>query len=55
MPAHKATNKSKKAIEKAVGQNMHELNMPGVKSRSQKQKIAIAFSEARGSSKKNKK
>lgn len=49
MPAHKASNpKSKKSVNKAISKNMHELSKPGVKKRSQKQKIAIAISEAKG-------
>ncbi len=43
----KAKNNSKKALQKAVSQNMHELSKPGAKRRPQKQKIAIAISEAR--------
>lgn len=51
MPAHKAANKSKKSLNKAVSKNMHELNKPGVKSRPQKQKVAIAISQAKGGKK----
>jgi hypothetical protein len=47
MPAHKAANSSKKAINKAVGKNMHELSKKGAKKRSRSQKIAIAISEAK--------
>lgn len=48
MPAHKASNpKSKKSVQKAVSANMHELSKPGAEPRSQKQKVAIAFSEAK--------
>ncbi len=54
MPAHRAANSSKKAFNKAVSQNMHELNKPGVRERPQAQKVAIALSEARGGSKKKK-
>lgn len=52
MPAHKAKGNSKKAFNKAVSQNMHELNKPGVKARPQKQKVAIAISEAKSKKKK---
>ena len=55
MPAYKAKSGSKKDFNSAVSKNMHELNKPGVKERPQKQKIAIAISEARGGSKKKKK
>lgn len=55
MPAHKAKSNSKKDINSAVSKNMHELNKPGVKKRSQAQKIAIAISEAKSGNKKKKK
>lgn len=54
MPAHRAKSNKKKDVQKAVSQNMHELNKPGVKKRKQSQKIAIAFSEARGGKKRKK-
>lgn len=52
MPAHKAKGTSKKAMQKAVAANMRELSKAGAKSRPMKQKIAIAYSEARGGKKK---
>lgn len=52
MPAHRAIGRSRKAFNAAVSANMHELNKPGAKPRSQKQKVAIAISEARGHKKK---
>jgi hypothetical protein len=51
MPAHKAKGSGKKAFNEAVSANMHELSKPGAKKRPQKQKIAIAMSEARGGKK----
>lgn len=47
MPLKKSANKSKKAINKAVSQNMHELSHYGKKPRSRKQKIAIAINAAK--------
>lgn len=52
MPAHVAKGKSKKSFNKAVSANMHELSKSGSKNRPQKQKVAIAMSEARGKKKK---
>jgi len=46
MPVHKAKGNSKKELNKAVSANMHEL-AKDTKGRSQKQMIAIAFSEVR--------
>lgn len=54
MPLKKATGKSKKSFQKAVSSNMSELTHHGSISRSQKQKIAIALSAARGNKKKKK-
>lgn len=48
MPLKKASNKSKKAINKAVSQNMHELTHYGKKKRSQAQKVAISIKAAKG-------
>jgi hypothetical protein len=48
MPAHVSKNNSKKEIQKAVSKNLKELNKPGAKPRPQAQKVAIAYSEARG-------
>ncbi len=45
MPVHLAKDKSKKEINKAVSANMHGL-AKDPKGRSQKQMVAIAFSEA---------
>lgn len=53
MPAHKAKGKSKKAFNKAVSANMHEL-AKNPKGRSHKQMVAIALSEARGGKKRKK-
>lgn len=55
MPLKKAASKSKKAINKAVAQNIHELSHYGKKKRSHEQIIAIAESAARGRSGKKKK
>ena len=52
MPAHHAKNATKAAINKAVSQNMHELNKPGVKKRSHKQQTAIAIAESKPKHKK---
>lgn len=54
MPLKKATSKSKKAIQKAVSQNISELAHNGTKQRSQKQIIAIAYNAARGGKPKKK-
>lgn len=51
MPAHRAANMSKAAINKAVSKNMHELNKPGVKKRSHAQQVAISISEAKAKKK----
>lgn len=57
MPAYKAKNGSKKAVNTAVSKNIKELykanemKSPG-KKRSREQIIAIAFSESRGKKKK---
>jgi hypothetical protein len=49
MPFFKARGKSKKAMRRAVGKNMHSLKHgPHHKDRTRKQEIAIAFKEARG-------
>jgi hypothetical protein len=50
MPAHRAKNNSKKEVNKAVSANMHELSKDK-KGRSQKQLVAIAFSEAQSKNK----
>jgi len=50
MPVYRAKGKSKKSLNKAVSANMHELAKSPVK-RSQKQMVAIAFSEARSKKK----
>ncbi len=47
MPLKKATCKTKKCIEKAVSYNIHELAHNGIRKRSNKQIVAIAFSAAR--------
>ena len=52
MPAHHARNSTKASVNKAVSQNMHELNKPGVKERPHKQQVAIAISEAKHHKKK---
>lgn len=53
MPLKKG-GKSKKSFQKAVSANMHELTHNGSRPRSQKQKIAIALSAARGGKKRKK-
>jgi hypothetical protein len=55
MPLQKARGKSKKAMQAAVSANMHELTYNGRKTRTQKQKIAIALNAARGEKPKKKK
>jgi hypothetical protein len=52
MPLQKAHGRSKKAVNKAVSANMHELTHHGSRPRSQKQKVAIAISAAKGGKKK---
>lgn len=47
MPAHVAKSNSKQDVQKAISQNMHELNKPGAKERSHAQQVAIAISEAK--------
>lgn len=51
MPLKKA-GKGKKSFPKAVSANMSELTHHGSRPRSQKQKVAIALSAARGKKKK---
>jgi hypothetical protein len=55
MPLQKAHGRSKKAVNKTVSANIHELAHHGTKKRSHRQIIAIAESAARGRSGKNKK
>lgn len=55
MPLQKAKGRGKRAMQAAVSANMHELTHNGRKTRTQRQKIAIALSAARGGSKKKKK
>lgn len=50
MPVHKAKSNSKKDLNKAVSANIHEL-AKDPKGRSQKQIIAIAYSEAQSKKK----
>ena len=50
MPVHRAKGNSKKEINKSVSANMHEL-AKDPKGRSQKQMVAIAFSEAKSKKK----
>lgn len=52
MPLKKASGKSKKDFQRAVSENMHELKHNSTKKRSQKQRIAIALTAARGGKKK---
>lgn len=47
MPLHKATSGSKKAVNKAVSENIHELYHNGKKKRPMKQIIAISEAAAR--------
>lgn len=54
MPLKKATSKSKKAINKAVSENIHELYHHGTKPRTMKQIIAISEAAARKTGKKKK-
>lgn len=55
MPLPKAKGKSKKAINKQVSANIHELVHHGTKKHSMNQIIAIAESTARGRNKKKNK
>ncbi len=50
MPVHKAKSCSKKDVNKAVSANIHEL-AKDPKGRSQKQIVAIAYSEAKSQKK----
>lgn len=50
MAVHRAKGNNKKELNKAVSANMHEL-AKDPKGRSQKQMMAIAFSEARSKKK----
>lgn len=52
MPIHRAKGSSKKQLNKAVSANMQEL-AKAPKGRSQKQLVAIAFSEAKSKKKIN--
>jgi len=52
MPAHVAHGKSKKAMRTAVAANMRELSKKTATPRPLKQRLAIAYSEARGKKKK---
>lgn len=57
MPAVKAKNRSKKAVQTAVAKNMQGLvaankRRPADKKRSQEQMVAIAYAEARPKKKK---
>ena len=54
MPLKKASSSSKKSINKAVSENIHELSHHGTRKRSRQQIIAIAESAARGRSGKKK-
>lgn len=47
MPLKKSSGKGRKAINKAVSENIHELVHHGTKKRSHKQIVAIAESAAR--------
>jgi len=55
MPLPKAKGRSKKAINKQVAKNIHELVHHGTKKRSHKQIVAIAEKTARGEKSKRKK
>jgi hypothetical protein len=55
MPLPKAKGRSKKAINKQVSKNIHELVHHGTKQRSRAQIIAIAERTARGQKSKRKK
>jgi hypothetical protein len=55
MPLPKAKGHSKKAINRQVSANIHELSHHGTKKRSHAQIVAIAESTARGQSGKKKK
>ncbi len=52
MPLQKARGRSKKAVNKAVSANVHELTHHGTKKRSHKQIVAIAISAAKKGNKK---
>lgn len=52
MPLKKAHGGGKKAFQNVVSDNMHELTHNSSRPRSQKQKVAIALSAARGNKKK---
>lgn len=54
MPLPKSKGRSKKAINKQVSANIHELVHHGTKKRSHKQIVAIAEATARGRSNKKK-
>lgn len=54
MPLPKSKSKSKKAINRQVSANIHELVHHGTKKRSHAQIVATAESTARGRSKKKK-
>lgn len=47
MPLKKASGKSKKAVQKAVSSNMHELKHYGNKKRSHAQMVAISINAAK--------
>jgi len=47
MPLKSAKGKNKKAVQKAISSNIHELAHKGTKPRSQKQIVAIAISAAK--------
>jgi hypothetical protein len=55
MPLPASKSKSKKAINKQVSKNIHELVHHGTKKRPMKQIIAISERTARGQNKKKKK
>jgi hypothetical protein len=52
MPLKKARSTSKKAVNKAVSANIHELTHPGTKKRSHKQIVAISINAAKKGKKK---
>jgi hypothetical protein len=47
MPLQKAHGRSKKAVNKAVSANIHELTHHGTKKRSHNQVVAIAINAAK--------
>lgn len=47
MPLKSTKGKSKKAIQKAISANIHELTHEGTKPRTQKQIVAISISAAK--------